>query len=113
MYPIRTRKLYDPANLGASLDTYTTVYLGNYLAGDYSEGGGSHPGVDIVPMGPNDPVVSVLPGVVQEARENPSEGKFVIIRHDGVISGGQTATYYSCYLHLNSLMVAKGESVSE
>ena len=52
MYPIKTRRLYDPTNLGSSLDTYTTVYLGNYLAGDYYEEGGSHPGVDIVPIVP-------------------------------------------------------------
>ena len=113
MYPIKTRKLYDPTSLGSSLDTYTTVYLGNYLAGDYDEGGGSHPGVDIVPMTPGDQVVSVLSGVVYEARENPSEGKYIIIQHDGVIYGGKAASYYSCYLHLSSLAVVKGDRVME
>jgi len=37
MYPLRTKSKYDPDNLAATTDAYTTVYLGNYIAGDYSE----------------------------------------------------------------------------
>jgi hypothetical protein len=64
MYPIKTSKIYNPDTLSSSADVYTTVYLGNYLAGDYEEEGGSHPGVDIVPMTPSDTVVAVLDGLV-------------------------------------------------
>lgn len=66
---------------------YTTAYLGNYVAGDYEEGAGSHPGVDIVPMVPNDAVYAVLPGKVIEAKSNPSEGNFVVIQHDSIKDG--------------------------
>jgi Peptidase family M23/S-layer homology domain len=107
MYPIKTTKLYNPNTLGASTDVYTTVYLGNYLAGDYEEEGGSHPGVDIVPMTPNDTVSAVLDGVVVTARNNPSEGNYVIIEHKGVSYQGTVGTYFSCYLHLSTLSIAE------
>ena len=55
---------YNPESLGASMNTYTTVYLGNYVSGDVNEDVGSHPGVDIVPMTKNDNIVAVLPGIV-------------------------------------------------
>lgn len=73
MYPIKTSALYKPAMLHTLGNIYTTVYLGNYIAGDYEEGMGSHPGVDIVPITPSDSVYAVLPGVVIEAKSNPSE----------------------------------------
>jgi murein DD-endopeptidase MepM/ murein hydrolase activator NlpD len=106
MYPIKTTKLYNSNSLGTSTGVYTTVYLGNYIAGDYEEEAGSHPGVDIVPMIANDIVSAVLDGVVITARNNPSEGNFVIIEHKNVSYQGTVGTYYSCYLHLSVLSVA-------
>ncbi|MFZ4461895.1 MAG: S-layer homology domain-containing protein [Patescibacteria group bacterium] len=115
MYPIRTAKPYNPANLAATGNAYTTVYLGNYLSGDYDENAGSHPGVDIVPMSPNDTVYSVLSGTVLVATSNPSEGNYVVIQHDNVLdpATGKKATYYSNYLHLSVLSVTKGQTVAE
>jgi murein DD-endopeptidase MepM/ murein hydrolase activator NlpD len=107
MYPIKTTKLYNPNSLNTSADVYTTVYLGNYIAGDYEEEGGSHPGVDIVPMIPNAPVSAVLDGVVVTARNNSSEGNYIVIEHTGVSYQGTVATYYSCYLHLSILSVTE------
>ena len=107
MYPIKTTKLYNPNNLGASTDVFTTVYLGNYLSGDYEEEAGSHPGVDIVPMIPNDTVFAVLNGLVIVARNNSSEGNYVVIEHKSVAYQGTIGTYYSCYLHLNSLSITE------
>lgn len=60
MYPLKTKAKYNPNNLASTTNTYTTVYLGNYVAGDYSEGHGSHPGIDIVPITPNDTVFACL-----------------------------------------------------
>lgn len=114
MYPLRNLPQYDPDALESTGLTYTTVYLGNYVTGDYSEGGGSHPGVDIVPKVKNDTVYSALSGQVVTAKENASEGKFVIIRHDNVSDAfGKVGTYFSCYLHLNEYAVSEGQTVEE
>jgi hypothetical protein len=116
MYPIKTKTKYDPNNLAASANTYTTVYLGNYVAGDYGEGDGSHPGVDIVPMTTHDTVASVLDGVVKFAGTNASEGNYVVVRHDGAPhpdDASKTTTLFSCYLHLSELGVATGDTVKE
>ncbi len=43
MYPIRTLESYKPERLSLLGNIYTTVYLGNYIAGDYGEENGSHP----------------------------------------------------------------------
>lgn len=43
MYPLKTMMKYIPENLAATTNIYTTVYLGNYVSGDFSEGHGSHP----------------------------------------------------------------------
>ena len=109
MYPIKTSAKYDPKNLAKLCNVYTTAYLGNYIAGDYDEGAGSHPGVDIVPMTPNDAVYAVLPGIIEEAKQNPSEGNFIIICHKDIVNPGtgKKGTYYSCYLHLSELSVTK------
>lgn len=42
MYPLKTIVKYIPGNLAASANTYTTVYLGNYVSGNFDEGAGSH-----------------------------------------------------------------------
>ncbi len=115
MYPIRTPKPYDPTKLATLFMTYTTVYLGNYVSGDYDENSGSHPGVDIVPMSPNDPIHAVLNGTIFAAGTNAADGNFVVIQHDNVLdpATGKKATYYSNYLHLSELSVTKGQTVKE
>ena len=66
-------------------------------------------------MVPNDTVFAALPGKVVEAKTNPSEGNYVVIRHDRVKDGetGKVGTYYSCHLHLSELGVAKDQEVAE
>ena len=116
MYPIKTRTKYNQDALGASMNTYTTVYLGNYVSGDIDEDVGSHPGVDIVPMTPNDTVYAVLPGVVHFSGANASNGEYIVIQHNGVPSPtdmSKTTTLYSIYLHLSSRSVVTGEGVKE
>ena len=116
MYPLKTKSKYDVNNLATTTNTYTTVYLGNYVAGDYDEGHGSHPGVDIVPVVPNDSVFACLDGVVQIAANKATEGNYVVIKHDNVPDpsnlSGKT-TLYSCYLHLSAYSVTVGQCVSE
>lgn len=115
MYPIKTSAPYNPDFLEKLGNIYTTPYLGNYVVGVYEEESGSHPGVDIVPMTPNDELYAVLAGTVHKAGNNPSEGNFVILRHDNVKYAvtGTVETYYSCYLHLSELSVATGQAVAE
>jgi murein DD-endopeptidase MepM/ murein hydrolase activator NlpD len=116
MYPIRTARKYDPANLAATANIYTTVYLGTYIEGDFLEGNGSHLGVDIIPMTPHDTVMAALSGTVTKAESNAMNGNYVVIRHDGVPDPddfSRTATLHSIYLHLDSLAVTAGATVSE
>lgn len=116
MYPLKTKVKYDPDNLASMWTTYTTVYLGNYVSGDFDEGAGSHCGVDIVPMVKNDTVFAVLDGVVEKAEFKAADGNYVIVRHDGVRDPddfSKTTTLYSAYLHLDSLAVSAGASVKE
>lgn len=115
MYPIKTSAPYNPDFLPKLGNIYTTPYLGNYVAGVYEEGSGSHPGVDVMPMTPNDELYAVLAGTIHKAGNNPSEGNFVIIRHDNVKDAvtGTVATYYSCYLHMSEISVAAGQAVAE
>jgi hypothetical protein len=116
MYPIKTKTKYDSSRLAASAMTYTTVYLGNYEAGNYEEGVGSHPGVDIVPVVPNDTVVSVLDGTVHFAGTNASNGNYVVVKHENAPSPedlSQKTTLYSVYLHLSELSTSTGAKVAE
>lgn len=116
MYPLKTKTKYDPASLATTSNTFTTVYLGNYVAGDFSEGHGSHPGVDIVPITPNDTVFACLDGVVQTAANKATEGNYVVLRHDNVPDPSNPmvkTTLYSCYLHLSAYSVAVGQLVQE
>lgn len=63
----------------------------------------------------NDSVYAVLAGQVLVSQSNPSEGNYVVIRHDGVKNHvtGKVGTYYSCYLHLSELSVVKDQIVAE
>lgn len=116
MYPIRTAAKYDPSNLAATAGTYTTVYLGNYVPGDFDEGSGSHPGVDVFPMKTKDDVFAPLDGVVFSAGSKPMDGNFVILRHDGAPDPddlSQSTTLYSIFLHLSEVSVRPGMAVEE
>ncbi|MDD5197842.1 MAG: S-layer homology domain-containing protein [Candidatus Gracilibacteria bacterium] len=116
MYPLKTTVKYDPNNLAATTNTYTTVYLGNYVAGDFSEGHGSHLGVDIFPVVTHDDVFACLDGVVQVAENKAANGNYIIIKHDNVPDPAdmmKKTTLYSCYLHLTEYLVTVGQLVSE
>lgn len=116
MYPLKTKTKYDPSNLASSWTTFTTVYLGNYLSGNFDEDVGSHCGVDIVPMVKNDDVFAVLDGTVTLSDFKAADGNVVVIKHDNVPDPenlSKTTTLYSVYLHLDSRSVALGESVKE
>ena len=100
----------------STVNTFTTVYLGNYVAGDYSEGDGSHPGVDIIPARPNDDIHACLSGLVQFAGTNSSNGNYVVLKHPTAIDPNdhtKTTTLYSCYLHMSALAVATGATIQE
>lgn len=108
MYPLKTKEKYIPVNLAATANIYTTVYLGNYVSGDFSEGHGSHPGVDISPIVPHDDVFACLDGVVEVAENKAANGNYVIIRHDNVPDPenmNKKTTLHSCYLHLTEYSV--------
>lgn len=81
MYPLKIKAKYDSKNLAATWNIFTTVYLGNYVDGDYSEGDGSHPGVDIIPATPHDNVLACMPGLVHFAGTNASNGNYVVLKH--------------------------------
>lgn len=106
---------YDPSNLAKTGNTFTTVYMGNYVSGDFNEGSGSHCGVDIFPAKTHDAIMACLPGTVTVAVNKGSNGNHVIIEHQGVPSpdGHGTTTLYSCYLHLSEFSVSVGQVVAE
>ncbi len=115
MYPIKTPRPYNPRDLATTANIFTTPYLGNYVAGDYDEGSGSHPGVDIVPMAPMSSVYAILDARVIEASENPASGKFIILAHANTPDplSGKSTTLYSSYLHLSEISVTKGQILTE
>ncbi|MCK9272827.1 S-layer homology domain-containing protein [Candidatus Gracilibacteria bacterium] len=116
MYPLKTKKPYDPNNLGSTGNIYTTVYLGNYIPGNFSEYVGSHPGVDIIPQTKNDNVVACLPGTIYFAGTNASNGNYVVIKHSQVPDPSnlnKKTNLYSCHLHLSELSVNTGDIVNE
>lgn len=116
MYPLKTKKSYDPNNLAATGNIYTTVYLWNYISGNFSEYVWSHPGVDIIPQVKNDNVYACLDGVVDTASTNASNGNFIILKHENVPDPdnfNKTTTLYSCHLHLDSMNVSKWDMIKE
>jgi len=115
--PLSGLPLYVPGSINVSY--FTTVYLGNYISGDYNENVGSHCGVDIdatkYPNGQAD-VYAVMDGTVKTAGCNhASYGNYIVVKHPNCIDfadPSKTTTYYSCYLHLSSLNVTAGQSVN-
>ncbi|MDD2909289.1 MAG: S-layer homology domain-containing protein [Candidatus Gracilibacteria bacterium] len=116
MYPLKTKTPYNPDNLAATANIFTTMYLGNYVFGDYDEGSGSHPGVDIVPQIKHDNVFACLSGIVYFAGTSASNGNYIVLKHDGVLDPSDfnsTTTLYSSHLHLAELCVKTGDRISE
>jgi len=116
MYPIKTKVKYNPDNLAASGNIFTTAYLWNYVSGNYNEWVGGHLGVDIFPMVTHDNVVACLDWVVITAENKWSNGNYIVIKHDNVPDFNdisKTTTYYSCHLHLSEILVEKWDTVEE
>lgn len=84
-YDAELLRVEDPTNRMASIlrSTYITPYMGSYRM-NFEEYDGSHPAVDIrAPLGT--PVLSVANGVVVRTNaRDTADGKYVIVRHDGV-----------------------------
>lgn len=93
--------------------TYITPYMGSYRM-NFKEYDGSHLGTDIrAPLGT--PVMAMANGVVTKVvnTEN-ADGKYVIIRHDGIVYDGRPkASYYSSYLHLEAATAVEGTVVKK
>lgn len=114
MYPLKTKKSYDPNNLDKLTNIFITTYLGNYIPGDVREYVGSHPGVDIIPQTKNDVVLACLSWIVHFAWTNASNGNYVIIKHENVIDpSNNKTTLFSNYLHLSELNVNTWDKVNE
>ncbi len=116
MYPIRMSQKYDQNALQSLQNIYTTVYLGNYVSGDFNEGHGSHPGVDMVPSTHAQTVCAILDGTVIFAGTNGMNGNYVVLQHTNVPDpdgSGTTATLYSGYLHMSAYTVTTGQTVRE
>lgn len=91
--------------------TYPVPYLGSYKF-DGLEYAGSHPAVDIkAPAGT--PVVAIANGVVSKVGNDVNGfGHFVVIKHINVPQeAGGTATLYSSYSHLSSVLITEGQTI--
>lgn len=116
----------DPASLGwqgedltkrNTLLTYVTAYMGAYTSGTKPalEDAGSHVGIDIR-AAKGTPVYAIANGRVVKSKEDASSGKVIVIEHPDVPSVEDPAvktTYYSAYLHLDSLMATEGQIVDK
>ncbi len=115
MYPIALPEKYDPASLATLSHRFSVVYLWDYLW-NMSEFSGSHPWVDIRPVTPNQTVFAVLDGTVFKAWEDAAYWKYVFLEHNWVPDPddfSKTTTLYSCYQHLDSIIVTTWEPVKE
>lgn len=116
----------DPASLGwqgADLEkrnvllTYVTAYMGAYTSGiePAIEQNGSHVGIDIR-AAKGTPVYAIANGTVVKSKEDASSGKVVVIEHKDVPSledPAKLTTYYSSYLHLDSILASEGQAVKK
>ncbi|PIV90250.1 hypothetical protein COW46_05220 [Candidatus Gracilibacteria bacterium CG17_big_fil_post_rev_8_21_14_2_50_48_13] len=116
----------DPASLGWQGDdltkrnvllTYVTAYMGAYTSGTKPaiEEAGSHVGIDIR-AAKGTPVYAIANGRVVKSKEDASSGKVVVIEHPDVPSlenPGTKTTYYSVYMHMDTLMATEGQIVDK
>lgn len=116
MYPLKTKSPYNPDNLAATANIYTTMYLGNYITWDYRQEVGSHPWVDIVPQVKHDNIYACLDWVVHFAGTSASNGNYIILKHSQAPDPkdlAKTTTLYSCHLHLSELGVETWQLIEE
>jgi hypothetical protein len=62
------------------------------------------------------PVYDIANGIVSEAGESSSFGKYIVVKHNEVPdpnNSGQTTTLYSSYSHLSEFFVTEGQEVSK
>ena len=93
--------------------TFITPYMGSYRM-NFKEYDGSHLAVDIrAPLGT--PVKSIASGVVVKVVDSENaDGKYIVIRHDGITYENlPKASYYSSYLHLESIGITEGSVVTK
>jgi murein DD-endopeptidase MepM/ murein hydrolase activator NlpD len=93
--------------------TFITPYMGSYRM-NFKEYDGSHLAIDIrSPLGT--PVLSIANGVViRVVNTENADGKYVIIRHEGVSFNGKPASnYYSSYMHLETSSVTEGTVIAK
>lgn len=116
----------DPSSLswsGGDLDirntilTYVTAYMGAYTGGSEAaiEYAGSHLAVDIRGA-KGTPIYAVANGKVVEIKDSSSDGKHIVIEHPNVPSvedPSKKVTYYSSYLHLDTISVKEGDYVTK
>lgn len=116
MYPLKTKKPYNQANLAATANIFTTMYLGNYINWDFREWVWSHPGVDIVPQIKHDNIYACLTWVVHFAWFADANGNYIVLKHTDVLDPenfNSKTTLFSCHLHLSELAVKTWDSVKE
>jgi hypothetical protein len=101
----------DATTMNAKI-TYSVVYMGNYKL-DHQENAGSHLAVDIkIPVGT--PIFSVANGVVSKVDQKTTGfGKHICVKHVDVPVEGQNQTIYSCYNHLDAILVNQGDIVQK
>ncbi|HRI36069.1 MAG TPA: peptidoglycan DD-metalloendopeptidase family protein [bacterium] len=92
--------------------TYPVVYMGSYR-GNHVEYDGSHLAIDIrAPIGT--PIRATANGVVvKSVNTDTANGRYVILRHDNVPFDGETATFYSSYLHMSEASATVGTAVKK
>lgn len=116
MYPLKTKAPYNPSNLKATANIYTTMYLGNYITWDYDEWAGSHPWVDIIPQFKHDNILACLDWVVHFAGFTDSNGNYIVLKHDKAPNPedfSKTCTLFSCHLHLSEISLKTWDLVKE
>lgn len=116
MYPLAIPEKYDVNNLENLSHRFSVVYLWTYISWDSRENSGSHPGVDIRPVSPNQDVFAVLDAKVFKAWEDAAYGKYVFLEHAWVPHPddlSKTTTLYSCYQHLDRVDVVTWQMVKE
>ena len=116
MYPLKTRAPYNPSNLAATPDIYTTMYLWNYITWDYNEWVWSHPWVDIMPQVKNDNIYACLDWVVHFAWTSDANWNYIVLKHEWAPDPDNLSnktTLYSCHLHLSEMSVKTWDSVKE
>ncbi|EKE29135.1 MAG: hypothetical protein ACD_2C00221G0017 [uncultured bacterium (gcode 4)] len=116
MYPLKTKYPYNPGNLEATWNIFTTVYLWNYVPWNFDEWAGSHLWVDIIPQIKHDPIFACMNWVVQFAWTSDSNWHYIILRHPNAPDPNNLAAstvLYSCHLHLSELLAKTWDQVKE